>query len=100
LVTDLLQNSSSYFAELKQAAKSACMKAISDSEIDGIGSYLLRQAASNIILFSVLNEPNAEVESILSLIEDRDYEIRLLALEKLANYFERYLKSSQRSFLG
>ncbi|KAG1310778.1 hypothetical protein G6F64_004314 [Rhizopus arrhizus] len=100
LINDLLQNSSSYFAELKQAAKSACMKAISDSEMDGIGSYLLRQAASNIILFSVLNEPNAEVESILSLIEDRDYEIRLLALEKLANYFGRYLKSSQRSFLG
>ncbi|CAO3700663.1 unnamed protein product [Rhizopus stolonifer] len=95
LTEELLESSNASFADLKQIAKSVCMEAIADSGIEGIGSYLLRQAIANIILFSTLSKTNAEVDDILALIEDRDYEVRLLALEKLSNYFEKHPRASQ-----
>lgn len=42
---------------------------------------------ANIAVMGTLNKPDAKVDSILFLLEDRDYEVRLLVLQKLLNHF-------------
>lgn len=55
--------------------------------MSGIGSYLLREGMANIAVMGTLNKVNAKVDDILFLLEDHDYEVRLLVLQKLLNYF-------------
>ncbi|RCH98462.1 hypothetical protein CU097_011572 [Rhizopus azygosporus] len=86
---ELLQSSTSSFAELQLTAVSICQKIISNSQLHGIGAYLLRQAAANIVLLNALNRPDHDIDDVLYLIEDRDYEVRLLALEKLLTHFKK-----------
>lgn len=84
-----MQSSVSSFAELQLTAVSICQRIISNSQLHGIGAYLLRQAAANIVLLNALNRPDHEIDDILYLIEDRDYEVRLLALEKFLTHFKK-----------
>lgn len=85
-----MQSSASSFAELQLTAIPICQRIINDCELHGIGAYLLRQAAANIVLLNALNRLDHEIDTVLYLIEDRDYEVRLLALEKMLTYFEKH----------
>ncbi|KAI9246127.1 putative death-receptor fusion protein-domain-containing protein [Sporodiniella umbellata] len=89
----LLDNSCIHFAEIRDVVVPICLKEITSNNIHGIGSYLYRQAIANVILINTLKEPNADTDSLLVLLEDRDYEVRLLTLEKLTKYFETYSHS-------
>lgn len=68
-------------------AKDYCMTSIKQDQVSGIGSYLFREAMANITVMGTLNKPHAKVDDLLFLLQDRDYEVRLLVLQKLVNYF-------------
>lgn len=63
------------------------MQAIKNDQINGIGTYLVRENMANIIVMGTLNKSNVDISSLLFLLLDHDYEVRLLVLQKLLNYF-------------
>jgi hypothetical protein len=84
---ELIQLANEKFASIRSLAKEYCMAAIKEDQVSGIGSYLLREGMANITVMGTLNKPNAKVENVLFLLQDHDYEVRLLVLQKLFNYF-------------
>ncbi|KAI9028199.1 putative death-receptor fusion protein-domain-containing protein [Phycomyces nitens] len=62
----------------------------SDYNTAEIGRYLVRQNMARIIMLGTLRkyQPNAQLINVLFLLEDRDYEVRLEALEQLHAYFK------------
>jgi hypothetical protein len=84
---ELIKLSNVEFANIRSLAKEYCMTAIKEDQVSGIGSYLLREGMANITVMGTLNKPNAKVDDILFLLQDHDYEVRLLVLQKLLNHF-------------
>lgn len=87
LLLELIRASDEKFAEVRNVGKNYCIAAIKADEVSGIGSYLFREAMANIIVKGTLNKPDAKVDDLLFLLEDRDYEVRLLVLKELVDYF-------------
>lgn len=87
LLLELIRASDEKFTEVRNAAKTYCIDAIKADEVSGIGSYLFREAMANIIVKGTLNKSDAMVDDLLFLLEDRDYEVRLLVLKELVDYF-------------
>lgn len=87
LFVELIQLSNEKFTGIRSLAKEYCVVSIKQDEVSGIGSYLLRENMASIAVMGTLNKPNAKVDDILFLLEDRDYEVRLLVLQKLLTYF-------------
>lgn len=83
----MIQLSDGKFATIRKLAKEYCMTAIMGDQVSGIGSYLLREAMANITVLGTLNKPSAKVDDVLFLLQDRDYEVRLLVLQKLLTHF-------------
>lgn len=87
LLLELICSSNDKFAEVRNVAKTYCITAIKTDQVSGIGSYLFREAMANIIVKGTLNKSDAKVDDLLFLLEDRDYEVRLLVLKELVEYF-------------
>ncbi|KAI9474087.1 MAG: putative death-receptor fusion protein-domain-containing protein [Benjaminiella poitrasii] len=85
---ELLELTQTKFITIRKKTKEYCMHVIKDDQMSGIGSYLVRESMANIITLSTLfNNNNANLTDLLFLLVDRDYEVRLLVLQKLLNYF-------------
>jgi hypothetical protein len=78
------------FKQVREQYVAYCVDHMKDDK-PGIGSYLVRQAMANIIVTHSLQ--SGQVDDVLFLITDRDYEVRLLVLEKLLNYFSQNASS-------
>ncbi|KAL0077011.1 putative death-receptor fusion protein-domain-containing protein [Phycomyces blakesleeanus] len=71
-----------------------CSSTVHQSDVNAaeIGRYLVRQNMARVIMLGTLKkyQPNAQLINVLFLLEDRDYEVRLEALEQLQGYFEKH----------
>ncbi|CAO3622452.1 unnamed protein product [Mucor fragilis] len=87
--SDLMALANEHFAGLRSHAKEYCICTINSDVVSGIGAYLMRESMATIIVHGTLdnNKSNAKVEDLLFLLEDHDYEVRLLTLQKLLNYY-------------
>ncbi|KAI8891289.1 hypothetical protein K501DRAFT_235278 [Backusella circina FSU 941] len=83
---ELQQLALTSFKQVREQYVAYCIEHMKDDK-PGIGSYLLRQAMANIIVTHSLQSD--KVDDVLFLITDRDYEVRLLVLEKLLSYFSQ-----------
>ncbi|CEP08348.1 hypothetical protein [Parasitella parasitica] len=92
--SELIQLADVTFAPVRSAAMEYCMDAI-QKETLGIASYLVREKMANNIVNTTLKKPNANVEQLLFLLRDRDYEVRLLVLEKLLEYYNEKNNTQQ-----
>lgn len=76
------------FEILRSASISDCGKSIlikSDTHL--IGKYLEREAMANIIILGYLNLDVGDLIDYLYLLDDHDYEVRLLFMTKLMKKF-------------
>ncbi|KAG1120760.1 hypothetical protein G6F42_012679 [Rhizopus arrhizus] len=94
----LIELADDQFARLRSSAKEYCVHAIQSDAVSGIGSYLMRESMANIIVNGTLNnKPDAKVDDLLFLLQDHDYEVRLLVLQKLYSYYSIYPAAESQS---
>ncbi|KAF7721980.1 hypothetical protein EC973_003893 [Apophysomyces ossiformis] len=74
------------FSSLRDVIFEHCHQGIFDTDISGIGAYLLRQKMADIIV-SASFKKGSSLGDILHLMQDRDYEVRLIVMEKLKDHF-------------
>ncbi|GAA5795031.1 hypothetical protein HPULCUR_000382 [Helicostylum pulchrum] len=91
---ELIKLSNEKFAGVRIFAKEYCMTSIKEDQVSGIGSYLVRESMANITVMGTLHKLYAKVDDLLFLLQDRDYEVRLLVLQKLLNYFNNQTETS------
>ncbi|OAD04769.1 hypothetical protein MUCCIDRAFT_79865 [Mucor lusitanicus CBS 277.49] len=96
---ELMELADEYFAGLRSHAKDYCVSTINSDEISGIGAYLMREGMATIIVNSTLdgNTSNVKVDDLLFLLQDHDYEVRLLVLQKLLNYYSVHTVDKNQS---
>ncbi|KAL9548457.1 hypothetical protein MBANPS3_005670 [Mucor bainieri] len=80
-----------HFASLRSHVKDYCVSTIHSDAVAGIGAYLVRESMATIIVNDTLdsNKPHGppQVHDLVFLLQDHDYEVRLLVLQKLLNYY-------------
>ncbi|CAO3590067.1 unnamed protein product [Absidia cylindrospora] len=90
LVEELLSISDEAFEGLRGFVLSYASQAIqTKDEAEHIGTYLARQSMANIIILGYLNFGVGELPDVLYLLDDRDYEVRLLTMTKLMSHFSK-----------
>ncbi|ORZ21579.1 putative death-receptor fusion protein-domain-containing protein [Absidia repens] len=90
VVEELLSISDEAFEGLRGFVLSYASQAIQNKdEAEHIGTYLARQSMGNIIILGYLNLGVGELPDVLYLLDDRDYEVRLLAMTKLMSHFSK-----------
>ncbi|KAG0183361.1 hypothetical protein DFQ28_008852 [Apophysomyces sp. BC1034] len=85
-IDELMSLATTEFPVLQDAIVEHCREGIFHGDISDIGAYLLRQKMAGIIVSATLKKGDA-LDDILRLMEDRDYEVRLIVMEKLKAHF-------------
>ncbi|KAI8985419.1 putative death-receptor fusion protein-domain-containing protein [Pilobolus umbonatus] len=97
LVKELVQLSNIQFNGVRDMVKEFCMRHMDDISSSYIGSYLFREAMANIIILYMLNKPDPDINRLLFLLQDRDYEVRILILQKLTAFYTDTNKSQNKN---
>ncbi|KAI8097284.1 putative death-receptor fusion protein-domain-containing protein [Halteromyces radiatus] len=98
LIDELISVSDESFETLRGFVLSYCNETIqTKSEVGLIGTYLARQSMANVVVLGHLNFGISELPSILYLLDDPDYEVRLLTMTKLMTYFNKVDNSTKIS---
>ncbi|RHZ89143.1 hypothetical protein Glove_18g31 [Diversispora epigaea] len=90
----LLNLMEEHFAEIRQTVFDISFVELFDKRINGnnlrIGSYLVRQQMTKVIIKSLINHDSTEFSNskILEVLNEEEYEIRLTALEMLTENFQ------------
>jgi hypothetical protein len=89
--TELLSVSDESFESLRGLVISYCSEATRESATSErhIGTYLARQSMANVVVLAYLNFGIGELPDIMYLLDDPDYEVRLLAMSKLMEHFDK-----------
>ncbi|KAI8341979.1 putative death-receptor fusion protein-domain-containing protein [Chlamydoabsidia padenii] len=91
LIEELLSVSDESFESLRGFVLSYCSEFIKSSTHgeQHIGDYLARQSMANVIILGYLNFGISELPDVLYLLDDPDYEVRLLVMSKLMEHFKK-----------
>ncbi|KAI8979250.1 putative death-receptor fusion protein-domain-containing protein [Mycotypha africana] len=88
LKLELIQLSDTVLIDLRATLKALCTDAIRSNQISGFGSYLFRESIANIIITTTLNDTKVNLDTMLFLLADKDYEVRLTTVQRLTAFIQ------------
>ncbi|KAI8363968.1 hypothetical protein EDC96DRAFT_208244 [Choanephora cucurbitarum] len=78
-----------HFSDIRSRLVQFSLETIqSDQKENVIGGYLVRETLAAILVTDNLLKPQLQFDSILFLLQDRDYEVRLMFLQKLLDHVQ------------
>ena len=81
------QLAAQHFSALRSRLVNFSLQAIKSEQHENvIGNYLVRETLAAILVTDSLLKPQVHLDSILFLLQDCDYEVRLLVLQKLLDH--------------